>query len=1016
MRNPFAALRGGTIRAGLAITLCASATWLAIGAPTSPKIIKKPDYTKEIRPILGDHCLKCHGLDGNARKGNLRLDLPITAAQAKEVARRIALPASSSLHMPPMDEPSQPTASQKALLTAWTRTGAQVDKHWAFVAPKRPAVPKVSNPQWVRTPIDAYILEKLDKVGMKPSPDADRRTWLRRATLDLTGLPPTPVEVDRFLADTRPNAYAVAADRLLASPRYGERMAADWLDGARYADSNGYQADYERFQYRWRDWVIDAFNANKPYDQFTVEQLAGDMLPNPTTEQVIATGFNRNHRVNTEGGVIAEEWRIETVIDRVETTSAVWLGMTFGCARCHDHKYDPVSQKDFYSVFAFFNNIAESGTGVEAPENHPPLIKSPTRDQNAMLAKLDTQIDAVNKSAKSAEPDFLKWASLWEASRDTSNVKPSWLPAGIASASATSGAKLTANATSAIVVTGTNPAKDSYTVILDAADKDITGVRIEVMPGVNGYVSRHFNGNFVLTGISASTGGKDAPFGKAVASFQQDGHDVSGSIDGNGDTPGWAIYPKTRESHDARFAFAKPVTAVNGKLVVRLDFGSIYENHALQNFRISLTTGDPLAGASSDAGLAVLQIPAEKRTPAQVAALHTYIRANTNHPARDADRKLAQLTNERKQVLAMVPTTMVMGELEKPRECRVLVRGAYDKPGDVVTADIPSALGTIPAGQPKNRLSFARWVASRENPLTARVAVNRVWERLFGRGLVETTEDFGVRCAPPSHPELLDWMAVEFMDSGWDLKKLHKTLVLSSTYRQSSVITPDAMKRDPENHLLARGPRFRLSGEAIRDQALAICDLLVDKVGGPSVRPYQPAGFWDELSVYGNLRNYKADSGEGLYRRSIYTIWKRTAGPPQMAIFDVPGREACRVRRSRTNTPLQALVLLNDPTFVEAARVLAQKAITEGKGSDVGILNAMFRRALGRVASKSERDVLLEGTALRRLEYQQHPEDANKLVLVGAAKRPDGIPTADLAAWMLTASIILNTDELVTKE
>ena len=1016
MRNPFAALRGGTIRASLAITLCASATWLAIGAPTSTKIIKNPDYTKDVRPILGDHCLKCHGLDSIARKGNFRLDQPITAAQAKEVARRIALPLSNALHMPPSTEPTRLSVAQKSVLSDWLRMGATVDKHWALIPPKRPNVPVVSISEWVRNPIDAFILKKLDVAKLKPSGAADRRTWLRRASLDLTGIPPKPSEVDQFIRDKGMDAFERAADRLLASPRYGERMAVDWLDGARYADSNGFQVDFERIQYRWRDWVIDAFNMNMPFDQFTVEQLAGDMLPNATPSQVVATGFNRNHRVNTEGGIIPEEWRVETVIDRVEATSAVWLGMTFGCARCHDHKYDPVSQKDFYSVYAFFNNVPESGSGVNAPENHPPVVSSPTVMQASQLALFDQRIKSAQDSVLAAEPDFLKWATLWAASRDTSNLKPSWFPAGVAAATAKSGAKLTVTDSSSIVVTGPNPVQETYTVTLNATDKNITGLRIEVMPGVNGLVGRHVAGNFVLTDIRAKSGNQALPFSKAVASFEQDGFVVSGSIDNNPATPGWAVFPKSGESHEARFAFSQSVTPADGKLAVTLVFNSIYENHALQNFRISVTTGDPLAGPSSDSGIAALQIPANKRTPADVRAFHAYIRANTNHPAKALDARVVALKAERQALINAIPTTMVMAEMEKPRECRVLIRGEYDKAGDTVTANIPSALGTLPKDQPKNRLAFARWIASRENPLTARVAVNRIWERLFGRGIVETTEDFGVRCAPPSHPELLDWLAVEFMDSKWNVKYLHKLIVLSNTYRQSSVISASGLKHDPENRFYARGPRFRLSGEAIRDQALAACGLLVEKIGGPSVRPYQPEGFWDELNVYGNLRNYKADAGDGLYRRSIYTIWKRTAGPPQMAIFDVPGREACRVRRSRTNTPLQALVLLNDPTFVEAARVLAQTAMTEGKLDDKAILRALMRRALGRGATPREERILLDGTALRKLEYAQNPAAAAKVLTVGATKVPDHYDKSHLAAWTLTASIILNTDEMITKD
>lgn len=766
------------------------------------------EYNRDVRPILAGKCFACHGQDPKVVQAGLRLDRREDAVRklasgrsaimpgkpdSSELVRRIETK-QTALRMPPVSSHKTLTVEEKLTLRAWIAQGAEYRQHWAFVKPVRPPLPKVSQRSWPRNEIDYFVLARLEKEGIRPRPEADRRTLIRRVSLDLTGLPPTIQEVNDFLADRSKDAYEKVIDRLLASPRYGEKMAETWMDCARYADSNGYQADYERFQWPWRDWVINAYNRNLPFDQFTIEQLAGDMLPNATTDQKIATGFNRNHRINTEGGIIPEEWRVETVIDRVETTSAVWLGLTMGCGRCHEHKYDPISQREFYQFFAYFNNVPESGIGVERPVNHPPLLQMPTAEQERKRADLDHSVADATATQKDAER-----------------------------------------------------ASDS----------------------------------------------------KAIA-----------------------------------------------------------------------------------------------QAKAAVAA---------------AKKAREELENQ-------ISSVMVMAEMERPRDCYLLVRGQYDHPGEKVTAGLPEVFGGLPPGAPNNRLGLARWIASPDNPLTTRVAVNRFWERIFGIGIVATSEDFGTRAEFPSHPELLDWLATEFVRLKWDMKALQKRILMSATYRQSSSAPAALYHRDPQNRLLARGPRLRLSGESIRDQALAVGGLLAEKIGGPSVRPYMPEGIWDEVNVYGNLRNYQHDKGEGLYRRSLYTIWKRTSAPPTLTLFDVPGREMCRVRRSRTNTPLQALALMNEVTFVEAARALAQRMILEGGRTPEQRIDWAFRTVVARPPMPQELKLLSGGIAKRLAKYRSDRVAAASLLKQGDAPQEARLDPVELAAYTLTASTLLNMDEAVTIE
>jgi len=935
---------------------------------------------------------------------------------ASKLAHRIGR--TDDLQMPPASSGKTLTEAEKTLLRRWIGQGGKYSQHWAFVAPARPHGDSAVAPNNGGTPlsgspllgrggsspllgrgggtIDTLIDAKLAVKGLRRSPEADHYTLIRRVSLDLTGLPPTPAEVDAFVKDTSPRAYEKVVDRLLASPRYGEKMAQQWMDMARYADSNGFQSDHERYQWRWRDWVIDAFNKNMPFDQFTIEQLAGDLLPNATMSQKLATGFNRNHRINTEGGLIAEEWRVEGVIDRLETTGAVWLGLTVGCARCHDHKYDPISQREFYQLFSYFNNVPESGAGIEGINiNTPPVLKTPTAEQEKELARLSKAAAAAESRVKAQEAQLPALLAAWEATPAASALPiTEWRMAKPTQATAER-AKLTVEPDSQLVASGTNAATDSYTITLPTDGKPVLSLRLEALPE-RGKVGRAAEGNFVLTDLTLN-GIRPVT---ATADYSQPDFPAQNAIDTNPQS-GWAIYGQTDRPHTATFVLAAPLNAPS--VTVKLSFGSIYSQHQLSRFRLALSdSANPRSEGAPPAG-----------TPARLA----WFRTNIDNPVRQADQALAVAKKAVTDYEGRVPATMVMAELPQPRKCYILKRGQYDQLGDEVQPGLPSAFGNLPKGVANNRLGFAKWIASPENPLTARVFVNRLWERFFGIGIVATTEDFGTRAEFPTHPELLDWLAREFIRLKWDMKAIQKTIVLSQTYRQSSKATPALLKADPENRLLARGPRLRLPGEVIRDQALFACGLLVEKQGGPSVRPYQPDGFWDELNVYGNLRNYKHDKNpDGLYRRSLYTIWKRSAGPPTMGLFDVPGRDICRVRRSRTNTPLQALSLLNEITFVEASRVLAEKMLLDGGSTPESRISYGYRKLIGRNPSPTELVVLTTGLAQRLERYKANPTAAQKLIQLGETKPNPRCNPSELAAYALTANVILNLDETITKE
>jgi hypothetical protein len=1012
------------------------------------------DFNRDVRSILAENCFPCHGPDKGKRKANLRLDTE-DGARADRNGRPAVVPgdlARSALYrritaadeeerMPPAKSGKTLTARQVEMLRRWIEQGAKWQKHWSLISPSRPPLPAVRDARWPRNAIDSFILARLDAEGLVPPPEADRTTLIRRLTLDLTGLPPTPAEVDAFLADPSPDAYEKVVERLLASPRYGERMASRWLDGARYADTNGYQSDGERFMWRWRDWVIDAFNGNMPFDRFTVEQIAGDLLPNPTLPQRIATGFNRNHRGNGEGGIIPEEYAVEYVVDRVETTATVWLGLTLGCTRCHDHKFDPFTQKEFYRLFAFFNNVPERGKAIKFG-NSPPVIKAPTQHQQHQLHDLERQLaDAEGRWAgmtsevataqaaweKTLHPSTpLHWAPeegliahypLYGASTGRFlDGEPAFAPGRVGQAARFDGRRyLDAGDV------GNFGFYDKFSCAAWVhADDDHGGTilsRMTDQPQADGYrvglrdgrVEVHLVKRFLDDALRVETDERLLP---------RQWHHVLMVYDGSRVAAGIKVYLDGRPAK-LRVLLDDLNQSFESKEPLRIGAGGgpgARFRGLIDDVRVyhgALSADDAELLATVDAVDAIAALPLVKRTSAQAHKLRAYFleRAAPDR-LRQAHQDVVRLRRQRAELVESFPTTMVMEELPRSRDTFVLVRGQYDKHGEPVTAGVPASLPPLPPGVPANRLGFARWLVDPANPLTARVLVNRSWQQYFATGLVKTVEDFGSQGEWPSHPELLDFLATEFVRTGWDVKALQRLIVTSATYRQSSRLTPALLQRDPDNRLLARGPRFRLPAEMIRDQALAASGLLVERVGGPSAKPYQPAALWRELADV----NYVPDHGPSLYRRSLYTFWKRTVAPPEMIAFDAAGRETCIVRETRTNTPLQALTLMNDVTFVEAARVLAQRVMTDGGTTPEERLTLAFRLATGRRPRAAELRVLVEDFRQQRAQYRQDPKAATKLVSAGEHPRNDELDVGEFAAYTAVTSLILNLDEVVTRE
>jgi mono/diheme cytochrome c family protein len=1023
-------------------------------------------FNRDIRPILADRCFSCHGPDPNKRQAGLRLDRPDAALGAlpkhpnlrafvpghpdhSEALRRILSTDPVSV-MPPATSHLKLNAAEKELIRQWVVQGGPYQEHWAFTAPLRPPVPAVQNASWAHNDIDRFVLANLEANGLAPSPQADKATLIRRVSLDLTGIPPSAAEVDAFLADNSPDAYEKVVDRLLASPRYGEQMAVQWLDYSRYADSHGYQSDPERHMWKWRDWVINAYNSNMPFDQFAIKQLAGDLLPNATIDDRVATGFNRNHRITDEGGVINEEWRVEGVIDRVSTTSAVFMGLTMECCRCHDHKYDPITQKEFYSFSAYFNSVNEIGVGPTGPTdqgiNVPPILKVPSQEQQQQLDLLSTKInDAGSKLAelRKGVDDRAAKLDLDQVPADPTGLVVRFPLDGTVQAQDEKGTSIQSkyvgkgnpqfNASpfgKAIHFDGIGTSVNAgQAIAFDSTDKFSYGGWIK--RGGDGAMMSKMNSSDSFRGFDLlMSGGRVAVHiihhwndnALKVQTRKALGRSAWNHIfvtyDGSSRAAGVKIYINGK---------LEPVDVLNDNLV-----GTIKTTSPLL---IGMRDGsDIFTGDVADArfydrllspteiGLlargsqvrAILKVPTTQRSPEMVREVGDYVESTDPEMAKvTADE--VKLRSDRAAVEKMVPDTMVMQDLPKPRDTFILLRGQYDKHGEKVEPGVPAVLPPLPKDAPPNRLGLARWIVDPGNPLTARVQVNRLWEKFFGVGIVKTSENFGTQTEWPSNPELLDWLATEFVRLHWDMKAMQKEMVMSAAYQQASEMKPEMAERDPENRLIARGPRFRLTAEEIRDQALADSGLLVEKVGGPSARPYEPADLWSGNS-FGNLARYVDDKGDGLYRRSIYTFIKRSAVPANLSLFDQPSREYCVIRRSRTDTPLQALDLMNDPTYVEASRVMAQHLMSDEKGTPAQRIAVAFKRVTSREPTVAEMEILSAGFEKNLANFQKDPAGAAKLVSIGATPRDAKLDVPELAAYTMTSSIILNLDETVTRQ
>jgi hypothetical protein len=983
------------------------------------------EFNRDVRPILSDRCFLCHGPDAKTKGIPLRLD-DEAEAKADRGGRRAIVegePAASELmrrvtedskarRMPPVHTGGSLKESEIATLRNWIAQGAKWEKHWAFLAPKPPAVPAGAE-----HPIDAFVRARLAKEGLQPSPEASREALLRRVSLDLTGLPPTPAEIDAFVKDRSGNAYEKVVDRLLESPRYGERMAIRWLDAARYADTNGYQFDGERVMWRWRDWVIESFNRNQRFDHFVTEQLAGDLLPEPTLDQRIATGFNRNHRGNTEDGIVPEEYAVEYVVDRIETTSAVFLGLTLGCTRCHNHKYDPFTQKEFYQLFAYFNNIPEFGRAMKYG-NSPPLIPAPTREQQAELAKVDQAIaaeEAVFARHQGGIAAFRAPAgAVWQPSSGLDHWFPFEHVPSEAAAPGQTGKAAAFDGQRDIVFPGAAAydIEDHFTLAAwfragDAAKGAIVSRMADSERGKgfgvylrDGRVHVHITSNYADDAIRLDT---------EQTVTADEWHHVAVSYNGSVSAAGVRVYVdgKPAPVKVALDTLYRPFRNAGRKFTepLRIGAGGGSGNRfrgAIDEVLVYGRVLDPLEVAAI-AGTA----------PADYLSRVYYLDRKAPAELHAAWQRWNELQRSRDLLSRTFPTVMVMAENATPKKTHLLIRGAYDKPGHPVERGVPALLPGLPEGAPNNRLGLAKWMTSPDNPLLARVTVNRFWQMYFGTGLVKTSEDFGQQGEWPSHPELLDWLATDFVASGWDVKAMQKRIVMSATYRQTSKAAAELVQRDPENRLLARGPRFRLPAEMIRDQALFAAGLLTEKLGGPSVKPYQPDGLWDELSMQD--MGYQRARGGDLYRRSLYTFWKRTIAPPMMVNFDAANREACVVRETRTNTPLQALNLMNDVTFLEAARKVGERVLREGGATIEDRIGYAFRLVASRAPSAEERGVVARSLAYH-LDYFSGADKARQYLQQGDSPVDAALEPREVAAWASVASLLLNLDEVVTKE
>lgn len=1028
---------------------------------------EKLEYNRDIRPILFENCFACHGADSAARKADLRLDQRDAAMEMGAIVpgkvdesslMQRVLSEEPEEVMPPPETKKTLTPKQKETLARWIREGAEYQPHWSFIAPVRPEIPAVQNQAWVKNPIDAFILARLEKEHLTPAPEADRRTLARRVSLDLTGLPPAPDLVESFVNDPAPNAYEKLVDTLLDSDSWGEHRGRYWLDYARYADTHGIHFDNYREMWTYRDWVIKAFNQNMHYDEFTIESLAGDLLPNPTQDQLIASGFNRCNMTTNEGGIIDEEYLVLYTRDRTETVGQVWMGMTVNCSVCHNHKFDPVSQKEFYELAAFFNNTTQGARDGNI-KDAPPIIVVPTEQDEPRWEELKGLVETSRKQIETrraeARPAFNDWVTSTtpEALLQGIPTQELHFEASFNEAEGNIASVFVDGAVREVVLTeyatkkpgpfaGTNavelqggaaefpdvgdfeaaqpfsvstwikvPANDSHGAVCARMDneKGFQGWDILIQQR---RLAMHLINGWPDTGM------------KVVAKPQLPANQwvhVTVTYDGSGKAAGVKLY------YDGKPQQANvEMDKLNGSTKTNVPFKIGQRNTSekivateIHDLRIYKRTLDPseaesLARTTRFAG--ILSKPADQRAEAELNEIYEWWLAAKDEPFRTLSGTLAAQEREQSDIKARGSVGYVMNEKNDPAMAYVLFRGDYDKRRDEVTAETPEFLPQFPTEAPRNRLGLAKWLLQPDNPLTARVTVNRFWQEVFGTGIVRTTGDFGIAGELPSHQELLDWLAIDFRESGWDVKRLFKQMVMSATYQQSAVTTPEKIDQDPQNRLLAHGPRFRMDGEMVRDYALAASGLLVSKLGGPSVKPYQPPGVWEAIAMdVSNTKAYQPDTGEGLYRRSLYTFWKRMAPPASLDLFNAPSREFCVVRRERTNTPMQALVTLNDEQFVEAARHLAQLAIEQGGETFEGRIKVIGLRVLSREFTPEELNVIRQSLDHLQAYYNDHAEEATQVIKYGVSPVDEKIPAVELAAWTMLCNELLNLDEVLNK-
>ena len=1022
------------------------ATSAEISAPKA-----KIDFLRDIRPILSDKCFACHGPDDAKRKAELRLDtadgahkplptgtfavVPGKLAESELIARITSDEADAV--MPPRKTGKPLTAAEIDRLKSWVEQGGSYQQHWGFVAPKRPASPKVDRPEWVRNPVDAFVLARLEKEGLKPSPAADKVTLLRRLSLDLVGLPPTLQEVDAFSVDNRPDAYDRQVERLLASPHYGERWGRIWLDAARYADSDGYEKDKSRQVWFYRDWVINALNRDLPYDQFIIDQVAGDMVPDATQDEVVATGFLRNSMINEEGGVDPEQFRMEAMFDRMEAIGKGVLGLTIQCAQCHTHKYDPITHEEYYKLFSFLNTSHEANVAVYTP------------DQERMRAEVFRQIGEIEADLRHKAPDWPARMAEWEAK--VARDQPGWVVVRPeVDDISTGGERYVSMEDGSLLACGYAPTKHTVKLTAKVETKAIAAVRLELLNDadlpMNG-PGRSVKGTGALTEFEVTAAPADVPGKAEKVKFIRATADVNPTespleslfddrsgkkrvvgpiafaIDGKDETA-WShdIGPGRRNlPRNAVFVLEKPLDHPKGTVLtfnIKQNHGGWNsddnQNYNLGRFRLSITSAtkveaDPLPKAVRE----ILAIARDKRTPGQTAAVFRHWRT-TVPEWKDSNGRIEALWKSHPEG----STQLVLEDREKPRPTHMLERGDFLKPTKAVGPGVPAFLHPLPAGAPPTRLTFAKWLVSRDSPTTARSLVNRTWQAYFGTGIVSTSEDLGSQADAPSHPELLDWLAVELMDRGWSQKALHRLIVTSATYRQSSKISPESLRRDAYNRLLARGPRFRVDAEIVRDLALASSGLLNPKVGGPSVFPPAPDFLFQPPVSYGP-KVWDDSKGDERARRAIYTFRYRSVPYPALLAFDAPNGDSACVRRSRSNTPLQALTTLNEPLFLDCARALARTALRDGGDNDAARLAYAFRRCLSRTPTDAESKALL--ALLKKQSDRFSRPGINPWELAAADPKalpelPKGSSPAQLAAWTAVSRVLLNLDEAITKE